>query len=211
MENDTSHLVLEACVETFEQAVRAEQSGAHRIELCADLTVGGVTPAEALIRKCKSSLTIPIMVMIRPRGGNFVFSKMEMEEMKHSIQICKEIGVQGVVIGNLTQENEVDLDTTAELVKAASPLEVTFHKAIDDTRDILKSVELISQLTGIQRILTSGGKSTALEGASTLREMIAIANGRLTILAAGKVAKENLELVHEKVGTMEYHGRRIVF
>lgn len=204
-------LILEACVETLEDAILAEKNGANRIELCGDLTVGGITPDENLTSQCVETLSIPIMAMVRPRGGNFVYSKSEVEEMKCSIDFFKKIGVAGVVFGMLNEKNEVDIVLTKELAAYAKPLLVTFHKAIDDTPDPIKSIDQISQIPGIQRVLTSGGKATAKEGASILKEMQKAVAGKIIILAAGKVTKENLDAVHQYVGISEYHGKRIVF
>ncbi len=204
-------LLLEACVETLEDAILAEQSGADRIELCGDLSVGGITPSKELTEACLNSLRIPIMAMVRPRGGNFVYDETELAEMKASIAYFKTVGVAGVVFGILDEKNEVNLAKTAELAELAKPLLVTFHKAIDDTPDPVKAIQLLTQVPDIQRILTSGGASTAMEGAAVLRKMQAVAEGKITVLAAGKVTKGNLEAVHSAVGTSEYHGKRIVF
>ncbi len=203
--------VLEACVETLEDALRAEQCGADRIELCGDLSVGGVTPSPELTEACLKSLTIPIMAMVRPRGGNFVHTPVELETMRTSIQYFKSVGVAGIVFGVLDEKNEVDLAETRALVDLAKPLQVTFHKAIDDTPDPVAAVEKLATIEGIQRVLTSGGKKTAMEGADVLRKMKKAVEGKIIILTAGKVTKENLPQVHDKVKAEEYHGKRIVF
>ncbi len=204
-------LTLEACVETLEDAILAAQNGANRIELCGDLSVGGITPSAELTVSCLTALHIPIMAMVRPRGGNFVYSPAEFAEMKASIDYFKSVGVAGVVFGILDENNEVDVARTEALTELAKPLLVTFHKAIDDTPDPSESIQKLAQIAGIQRVLTSGGKATALEGSTMLRKMQAIAEGKITVLAAGKVTKENLGEVHHAVGTSEYHGKRIVF
>lgn len=206
-----NNLILEACVETLHDAIRAEQCDADRIELCGDLSVGGVTPSEELTRACLRDLKIPIMAMIRPRGGDFVYTDSEYEAMKNDIEFFKKVGVAGVVFGILDEQKEVDIERTRELTELAKPLLVTFHKAIDDTPDPVIALEHLTQIPGIQRVLTSGGKSTAIEGAEILRKMRAIAEGKIKILAAGKVTKENLIQVHSAVRTSEYHGKRIVF
>ncbi|MBI1227334.1 MAG: copper homeostasis protein CutC [Bacteroidetes bacterium] len=204
-------MILEACVETLEGAVRAEQNGADRIELCGDLSIGGVTPSEALTLACMQELKIPIMAMVRPRGGDFVYSEVEFQQMKKSVEMFKKMGVAGVVFGILDKKNEVNLDQTRELAELANPLLVTFHKAIDETPDPALSIKKLTQVAGIQRVLTSGGKKTALEGAEVLRKMKKIANGKITILAAGNITKTNLPQVQAVVRTSEYHGKRIVF
>jgi copper homeostasis protein len=205
------NLILEACVETLEDAIRAEQGGADRIELCGDLSVGGITPSPELTEACLKSLSIPIMAMVRPRGGNFVHTPMELEEMRRAIRYFKSVGVAGVVFGILDEKNEVDLAITKELVELAKPLLVTFHKAIDETPDPVIAIEKLTRISGIQRVLTSGGKETAMEGAAVLRKMNAVVEGKIIILAAGKVTKENLKKVHAVVRAEEYHGKRIVF
>ncbi|MBK8563579.1 MAG: copper homeostasis protein CutC [Saprospiraceae bacterium] len=205
------NLILEACVETLEDAIRAEQCGADRIELCGDLSVGGITPSPELTEGCLKSLSIPIMAMVRPRGGNFVHTPMELEEMRRAIRYFKSVGVAGVVFGILDEKNEVDLAITKELVELAKPLLVTFHKAIDETPDPVIAIEKLTRISGIQRVLTSGGKETAIEGAAVLRKMNAVVEGKIIILAAGKVTKENLKKVHAVVRAEEYHGKRIVF
>ncbi|MEK7256743.1 MAG: copper homeostasis protein CutC [Bacteroidota bacterium] len=204
-------MLLEACVETLEQALLAQQNSAHRIELCERLEVGGLTPSLELLHACTASLQIPIMVMIRPRAGNFQISDDELEQMKTAIRVCQAASVAGVVFGILTPQNEVDLEKTAELAAFAQPLQVTFHKAIDETPDPVEAAEKLSQVPGIQRILTSGGAATALEGKEVLKKMMERVGERLTILVAGKVTAENLAEVHREIGAKEYHGRRIVF
>lgn len=205
------NLILEACVETLEDAIRAEQSGASRIELCGDLSVGGITPSEELTLACLRALKIPIMAMVRPRGGDFVYAENEFDEMKKSIEFFKKAGVAGVVFGILDEKKEVDLEKTSTLARLSKPLLVTFHKAIDETPDPVKSVQLLTQVPDIQRVLTSGGAETALDGAEVLRKMKEVSTGKITILAAGKVTKQNLMQVHAAVRTTEYHGKRIVF
>ncbi|MCF8244378.1 MAG: copper homeostasis protein CutC [Saprospiraceae bacterium] len=206
-----TNLTLEACVETLHDAIRAEHCGANRIELCGDLSVGGVTPSEELTLACLQGLKIPIMAMVRPRGGDFVYTDTEIEAMKNDIQYFKSVGVAGVVFGILDENGGVDIARTRELSELAKPLLVTFHKAIDDTPDPVVAIEHLTQIPDIQRVLTSGGKSTAMEGSEILRKMRAVAEGKIKIIAAGKVTKENLMQVHTAVRTTEYHGKRIVF
>lgn len=209
--SSNKNITIEACVETFEQAVLAEKSGAHRIELCGDLSVGGITPTLNLVEKVRQAINIPIMAMVRPRGGSFVFSDLEMTEMLKTIESLKSLDVYGVVIGNLNSDSRIELNQTKVLANAAQGMEITFHKAIDVTPDILESVEAINGIKGISRILTSGGEATAEEGAKRIREMIKVARPDLKIISAGKVTQSNLQKVHEMIGGEEYHGRRIVF
>ena len=202
-------MIKEACVESFEKALEAQNNGANRIELCENLVVGGTTPSYGTVKICLEKLNIPIFPMIRARGGNFVYSKDEIEIMKEDIKIFKELGVKGVVLGCLTSDNKIDLELTKELVDLAYPMEVTFHKAIDE---ILNPLDYIDDLVniGIKRILTSGGEATALEGKDLINEMIKKSNGRLKIVVAGKVTKGNLNGLSNLISADEFHGKLIV-
>jgi len=202
-------MIKEACVESFEKALEAQNNGANRIELCENLSVGGTTPSYGTVKICLEKLNISIFSMVRARGGNFVYSKDEIEIMKEDIKIFKKLGVKGVVLGCLTSDNKIDLELTKELVDLAYPMEVTFHKAIDE---ILNPLDYIDGLVniGIKRILTSGGKATALEGKDLINEMIKKTNGRLKIVVAGKVTKENLNDLSNLISADEFHGKLIV-
>ena len=202
-------MIKEACVESFEKALEAQNNGANRIELCENLAVGGTTPSYGTVKVCLEKLDIPIFPMIRARGGNFIYSKDEIEIMKEDIKIFKELGVKGVVLGCLTSDNKIDLELTKKLVNLAYPMEVTFHKSIDE---ILNPLDYIDDLVniGIKRILTSGGKATALEGKDLINEMIKKSNGRLKIVVAGKVTKENLNGLSNLISANEFHGKLIV-
>ncbi|MFT4758752.1 MAG: copper homeostasis protein [Paraglaciecola sp.] len=200
----------EACVETYEQAILAQKNGVNRIELCGDLSVGGVTPDFALTQRLLVELTIPIRVMVRPRGGNFVYSTSELEEMKTTILTFKKMEVEGVVFGILKEDNTINLNENQTLANLAKPLKVTFHKAIDTTNDILGEFSKLLKISEIDTVLTSGGKPTALEGMPILKEMIKLAGDKITILSAGKITNENLSKLHQKIGGTAYHGRKIV-
>ncbi len=203
-------MLKEACVESLQEALLAQQRGANRIELCADLGIGGITPSYALIESAKKLLNIPVMVMIRPRGGNFVYTRYEIKSMLQSIDICKNIGVEGIVTGILTEAGDIDNILNRRLTERSYPLEVTFHKAIDATPDLVRSTEMIKQIKGFTRILTSGGAATAMEGAEKINEMIRAAGDKIRIIAAGKVTNENLGVIKRMINTDEFHGRKIV-
>ncbi len=203
-------LIKEACVETFEEAVLAEKNGANRIELCSDLANDGLTPSFDLMQKACSSLKIPVMVMIRTRTGNFVYTPDEIEQMKTHIDLAKRAKAAGVVFGLLTSENQIDEKNTKILAEYALPLPVTFHKAIDELENLVEGVRALKKIEGIKRILTSGGKPTALKGQEVIREMIKVAGNRITIVAAGKVLDSNVEEIQKLTGATEFHGRRIV-
>ena len=203
-------MIKEACVETFEEAVLAEQRGANRIELCSALHLDGLTPSVELMQKACATLKIPVMVMIRPKAGNFVYSENDILQMEAEIDQAKKAGAAGVVFGLLTPENKIDEANTRRLANYAQPLPVTFHKAIDALDDPVEGAQTLKNIKGIRRILTSGGKPTALEGQATIREMMNATEGKITILAAGKVLESNLEEIQKVTGSKEFHGRRIV-
>lgn len=184
-------MIKEVCVESFSEALAAEKRGADRIELCDNLYLGGTTPSYGTIKMAMEKLSIPAFPIIRPRGGDFYYSKEEIEIMKEDIKICKSLGAKGVVLGVLTADNKVDFETLKELVDLASPMEVTFHKAVDELKDPVEVIDKFVEI-GVKRILSSGTKETALEGKDILNAMIKKAAGRITILIAGKVTNDNL-------------------
>jgi copper homeostasis protein len=201
--------IKEVCVESFQEAVSAKVTGASRIELCENLSCGGTTPSYGTIRKTIEKLNIPVMVMIRPRGGDFCYSHDEFEIMRDDIRICHELGADGVVLGILKPNQTIDIERTTELVNLARPMQVTFHKAIDETKDILLSVIQLKNI-GIDRILSSGGEATAFEGQETLMKMIEIAGDHMKIIVAGKVTSENFAEIVSLIPSDEYHGRKLV-
>lgn len=203
-------LVYEACVESLADALAAERRGAHRIELCSALDQDGLTPARELIAECRRRLSTPVMVMIRPRGGDFVYSDDEVARMAEEIAFCKRSGVAGVVFGLLTPDGAIDGKNTERLARAALPLDVTFHKAIDYSADIIASFGRLNSIDGISRVLSSGGCATAWEGRDTLKAMQEMPGRRIQIIAAGRLLPENRERVADYTGVRELHGKRIV-
>jgi copper homeostasis protein len=203
-------MLKEACVETLQEAVLAEKLGANRIELCSDLANDGLTPSFELMQKTCLTLKIPVMAMIRPRAGNFVYAVEEIGRMKAEIDLAKKAGAFGVVFGLLTSDNKIDEKNTRVLAEYAQPLPVTFHKAIDEMEDPVDGVSVLKEINGIKRILTSGGKPTALEGLKTIRKMIEVAGEQITILVAGKVLDSNVKEIQKLTGAKELHGRKIV-
>jgi copper homeostasis protein len=149
------------------------------------------------------------MVLIRPRGGNFVYSSYEIEVMKHDVEICKKIGVDGVVIGALTKEHSIDIDLINELIRLARPMEVTFNKSIDKTFNIIEEFKNLLK-TDIDRVLTSGGAKTAFDGRSIINEMVEISNGNVKIISAGKVHQSDLPKLQKFITCNEFHGKKIV-
>ncbi|MBN2812461.1 MAG: copper homeostasis protein CutC [Bacteroidales bacterium] len=203
-------ILKEACVEGFVQALRAQELGADRIELCENLALGGTTPSLGTLIACKKHLTIPVIAMIRPRGGNFVYNAIEHEIMAEDIRAFRDAGADGIAIGLLNNLGEVEVDPLGKLLKHAGEMEVTFHKAIDVSTDILRETERLCQSGLVKRILSSGGADTAIEGAEILRKMMAVAKGKICILVAGKVTDQNLEDIRMRVPAKEFHGKKIV-
>ena len=210
MKTEPSPLIFEACVETLDDALLAERRGAHRIELCASLDQDGLTPAPDLIRRCVDQLSIPVMVMIRPRGGSFVYTDSEIVQMEGEIEFCKRAGVAGVVFGLLTADGDIAVEPTERLLRVARPLDVTFHKAIDHSSDVLGSFQIINRLDGITRVLTSGGSGTAWDGRDVLKSMHDLPDRRIQIVAAGSLTPKNRAQLAAYTGIRELHGKRIV-
>ena len=202
-------MIKEACVESLIDAIEAEKRGADRIELCDNLSQGGTTPSYGTIKLALSTLKIPVFPIIRPRGGDFYYTPAEIEVIKEDIKICKSLGAKGVVLGILTADKKIDFKTLAEFMELAKPMEVTFHKAIDELEDPTLVIDELINL-GVKRILSSGTKPTALEGRDILNKMIEKSGDRLTIVVAGKVTKEILPEVSSLIPAKEYHGKVIV-
>lgn len=202
-------MILEACVENISQAIKAQSLGANRIELCENLSVGGTTPSAGTIKTAKKYLNIPVVVLIRPRGGNFVYSSKEIEVMKSDIELCKELGVDGIVIGALKPDASIDIELTKDFIEQARPMKITFHKAIDETRDILDEFKHLLELD-IDRVLTSGGRESAIEGLQTINEMSALGRGKMEIVVAGKITMSNLKQHQALIHSSEFHGKLIV-
>lgn len=183
----------------------AERGGAHRVELCADLAVGGTTPDEELMLRVRKQVQLPIYVMIRPRAGDFVYSAAEFERMRSDIATAKRLGMNGVVFGLLTNDRHIEVQRTKELVEHARPLPVTFHRAFDACADLLKSLEEVIG-TGATRILTSGGARTAPEGIRALASFVATARDRIVILPGGGLNASNIANVAQQTGAGEFHS-----
>lgn len=197
-------LLLEVAVDSLERAIAAERAGAHRLELCANLDVGGLTPGIELIRQARAAVRIPIHVMARPRPGNFAYSAAEFAKMKSSIKTIAAENLQGIVTGVLLPDSRVDVPRTRELVALASPMQVTFHRAFDHTQEFAAALENVI-LTGAHRILTSGGAADAQTGAAILRSLIHQAAGRITILPGGGLHPGNIAEVARTTGARELH------
>jgi copper homeostasis protein len=198
-------VLLEIAVESIEAALAAERGGAHRLELCANLNNGGTTPPVELQREARAALRIPIHVLIRPRDGNFVYSKSELESMKQQIDAAKQGGMNGVVLGALRADRCVDAETTRELARHADPLPVTFHRAFDETSDLLQALEDVCS-SGAKRILTSGGAKDAITGIPTLQRLLAAAGDRIIVMPGGGIHSENVSELLGVTGAREIHS-----
>lgn len=202
-------MIREKCIGSFLEAIEAQELGAERVELCDNLTEGGTTPSYGTIKMVVEKLNIPTFVIIRPRGGDFYYTPEEIEIMKEDIKVCKSLGVKGVVIGALNRDNTINYEAIQDMITLAKPMSVTFHKAIDELKDPVSEVKKLAKI-GVNRILTSGTKETALEGKEILKEMIKKAGDEIIIIVAGKVTKENLDEISTLIPTKEYHGKKIV-
>jgi copper homeostasis protein len=189
----------------IESCIAAQQAGAHRIELCDNPSEGGTTPSYGFIKAAREKLSIELFVMIRPRGGDFLYSDDEFEIMKADIKVCKELGCDGIVIGVLNKDGSIDKKRCEELVVWAYPLGVTFHRAFDRTNDPFKALEDIIE-TGCERILTSGLQPKATDGIQIIKELIAQADDRIIIMPGSGVTSENIISLVENTGAVEFHS-----
>ncbi|MEZ4802890.1 MAG: copper homeostasis protein CutC [Gelidibacter sp.] len=196
-------MILEICASNIQSAINAQTSGAHRIELCLELAVGGITPSYGMIKQVLETIKIPVFVLIRPRSGNFTYSNEEFEIMKKDIQLCKDLGCSGIVSGVLNVDNSIDIKRTKELVNLSKPLEFTFHRAFDWTPNPYEALEQLITLN-VDRILTSGQESSAEKGIFVLQQLKKLANGRLTILPASGINPDNV-LIFKGGGFDEIH------
>jgi copper homeostasis protein len=201
-------ILVEAAVDTLSGALAAERSGANRIELCANLNDGGTTPNAELIATVLERVRVPVFVMIRPRGGDFLYSADELGAMTCDIELAARLGISGIVTGALTAHDTVDTARTRRLVNAAAGLPVTFHRAFDLTVDLPNSLEQVID-AGVSRVLTSGGAATAVEGVDAIAALVAQARGRITIMAGGSIRQHNAREVIARTGVGEVHARLI--
>lgn len=199
-----SDIVVEICVDSVGSAVAAQAGGAHRVELCDNLMEGGTTPSAGAIEIARQLLNIKLQVIIRPRGGDFLYSDTDFEIMKRDVETAKGLGVDGVVIGILDAHGDVDTTRIAELVERATPMSVTFHRAFDVCRDPFKALDELADL-GIDRILTSGQEATAIEGLDLIAELVKHAGDRITIMACGNLNERNINRVIAETGVKEVH------
>lgn len=198
-------MLLEFCVDSVESAMAAERGGAQRVELCSDLLEGGIGPSPGLLELVRKRVRVDVFAMIRPRGGDFFYTAEEFAGMKADIRYAKDLGADGVVLGILDADGYVHVSRTRELVELASPLPVTFHRAIDVSADLADSLERII-LSGAQRVLTSGGKRQVVDGMEIISDAIRRTRGRLTIMAGGGLNPQNVRMFAQGSGATEFHA-----
>jgi len=198
--------LIEACVDSVSSALAAEKGGAKRIELCDALETGGITPSAAKIQLCVERLSIPVIVLIRARGGDFLYGDTTTEEMLRDIALAKSFGVAGVAIGALLADGTIDVPRTQAMIDAARPMEVVFHRAFDGTPNALEALETLKTLK-VDRVLTSGQAASAVEGVGMLKRLVAGAAGKITILAGGGINEENAAAIVRESGVQELHIR----
>lgn len=197
--------IIEIATSDFETTKAAVEGGADRVELCANLTEGGTTPAYGTICECRDAFDILLYPIIRPRGGDFLYTDHEYEIMLHDIKLCKQLGCDGIVIGLLNTDGTINTKRTAALIEIAYPMEVTYHRAFDRCRDPFEALEQLVQI-GCQRILTSGQRADANAGVELIGELNRVADHRIIIMPGGGVRKENIKMLAERTGCIEFHS-----
>lgn len=197
--------MLEICADSVESAVAAERGGANRVELCSNLLEGGVSPSAGLISTVRSRLSIDLFIMIRPRGGDFCYSADEYEAMEQDVLTAKHLGADGIVLGILKEDGDIDVARTCHLIEIARPLEATFHRAFDMSREIGKSLADVIQ-TGADRVLTSGGEQNVQDGLPAVRNLVGAAGSRIAVMAGGGVRESNVHRIIRETGVREIHA-----
>ncbi|WP_266158756.1 copper homeostasis protein CutC [Dyella silvatica] len=197
--------LLEVAANSVASALAAQTGGAGRVELCTALELGGLTPSSALIAMTREQLTIPLYVLIRPRAGDFLYSDLEHELMRRDIETCAALGCDGVVLGVLDAAGQVDMARCRELIAAAGPMGVTFHRAFDLSRDPAQALEDVITL-GCERVLTSGTQASALDGVGLIADLIRQAAGRISIMPGAGVTAQNIAQLAAATGAHEFHA-----
>ncbi len=195
---------IEICTNSVTSCLQAQKGGAYRVELCAGIPEGGTTPSYGEIAVARELLDIKLNVIIRPRGGDFLYSDVELQTMLHDIGMAKKLGVDGVVIGCLTADGKIDMQKNKELIDATQGMSVTFHRAFDMCKNPFEALEQIISL-GCDTILSSGQQPTAIEGVTLLSELIARADGRITIMPGSGVNESNIATIAQKTKATEFH------
>lgn len=197
--------IIEIATSDFATTKSAVEGGADRIELCANLAEGGTTPSYGTIKQCREAFAVSLYPIIRPRGGDFLYTKDEFEIMLQDVKLCKQLGCDGIVIGLLNIDGTIDTVRTAQLVEAAYPMEVTFHRAFDRCKVPFEALEQLIEI-GCERILTSGQQPSVVDGVALVAELNKIAANRIIIMPGSGVRKENIKMLAEKTGCLEFHS-----
>ena len=200
-----SPIVIEICVDSTASALAAERGGAHRIELCSSLAEGGTTPSAGLIENVRRQISIPLHVIIRPRGGDFSYTDDEFEIIKRDVLTAKHLGADGIVLGILKENGHVDTARTRCLVELARPLNMTFHRAFDMSVDLNQALEDVTK-AGVDRVLTSGGEQNAEDGITTISGLVARAKDGIAIMVGGGIRETNVRRILAKTGAREIHA-----
>lgn len=198
-------IVFELCAETIDACIAARDGGANRIELCSALSEGGLTPSHGMVQAAIRDSGLPVHVLIRPRGGDFIYSPAEVEVMQSDIEHAKVLGASGVVLGLLNPDASVDLSGTRALVELARPMEVTFHRAFDVTYALSQALEDVIA-SGCDRVLTSGGEHDVVAGAHSLAALVEQADGRIEIAVGGGLRIQNAAALSQTIGAQHFHG-----
>jgi len=196
---------LEICANSFTSALAAQNGGAHRVELCENMAEGGTTPSYAQIKLCKENLNIELWPIIRPRGGDFLYTDIEFNLMKEDIKICKSLGCDGIVTGILKTNGEIDILRCAELIELAKPMPVAFHRAFDMSNNLAKALEDLINL-GVVRVLTSGAANTALNGVEVIKKLVKQAQNRIEIMPGAGVNPKNISQILKTTGATNIHS-----
>ena len=197
-------VTLEICLESVDSVIASDRGGAQRVEPCANLLEGGTTPSAGTIRAARENAKIAINVMIRPRGGDFLYTDAEFASMQHDICMAKDLGADGIVLGLLRPDGTVDVERTRQLVELAKPLPVTFHRAIDVSRDLLEALEDVIS-TGAACVLTSGGQLSVVDGAAMVAKLIEAAKNRIVVMPGCGIRPDNILSILETTGADEVH------
>jgi copper homeostasis protein len=195
---------VEICIDSVESAIAAQRGGANRVELCDNLIEGGATPSAGTITLARQHIDIDLNVIIRPRGGDFCYSQIEFEVMRHDVKTARIMGANGVVIGLLNEDGSIDVKRTRELVELARPLSVTFHRAFDMAFDPYQALETLIEL-GVDRILTSGQENSVLEGLDLITGLVQKAGERVIIMPGGGITERNIQKIVAQTGVREVH------